>query len=156
MAGSLPVLRLALPSKGMETETLDFLAAAGLKVNRSNPRQYRARIKSLPGTEVMFQRAADIFAKVAEGSVDLGITGLDIVREHQREDDETIIMYAGLGYGVCSLVVAVPESWIALLVELSTHPVQARCHVEIHQARVRVVWPDAVLTHTRIDIEELR
>jgi hypothetical protein len=50
----------------------------------------------------------------------------------------------------------VPESWIALLVELSTHPAQARCHVEIHQARVRVVWPDAVLTHTRIDIEELR
>jgi hypothetical protein len=50
----------------------------------------------------------------------------------------------------------VPESWIALLVELSTHPAQARCHVEIHQSRVRVVWPDAVLTHTRIDIEELR
>jgi ATP phosphoribosyltransferase len=96
----------------MEAETLEFLAAAGLAVNRSNPRQYRARVKSLPGTEVLFQRAADIFAKVAEGSVDLGVTGYDIVREHQREDDETIIVHPELGYGQCSLVLAVPDSWI--------------------------------------------
>ena len=68
-------LRLAVPSKGMEEETLSFLSTCGLQVDRSNPRQYRARIRSLPSVEVTFQRAGDIFAKVDEGSVDLGITG---------------------------------------------------------------------------------
>lgn len=112
MADSSAALRVALPSKGMEAETLDFLSAAGLTVNRVNPRQYRARIERLPGVEVLFQRAADIFAKVGEGSVDLGVTGLDVVREHHHEDDEVAIMYPGLGYGHCSLVLAVPEGWI--------------------------------------------
>ena len=61
---------------------------------------------------MLFQRANDVFAKVAEGSVDLGITGYDIVREHQREDDGVVMLQTALGYGTCALVVAVPEGWI--------------------------------------------
>ena len=41
-------LRLALPSKGMEDDTLSFLANCGLRVDRTNPRQYRARMRGLP------------------------------------------------------------------------------------------------------------
>lgn len=105
-------LRIALPSKGMEEATLEFLRACGLKVNRTNPRQYRATIPALPGVQVLFQRANDIFSKVNEGSVDLGITGYDIVREHQVEDDAVAMLLPGLGYGHCALVLAVPEGWI--------------------------------------------
>ena len=106
-------LRLAVPSKGgMEEPTLAFLAGCGLKVHRPNPRQYRATIPALAGVEVMFQRASDVFDKVAEGSVDLGITGYDVVREHQREDDGVVMLQSELGYSGCSLVLAVPEGWI--------------------------------------------
>ncbi len=103
---------MALPSKGMEDETLAFLGTCGLSVDRSNPRQYRARIKSLPNVEVTFQRAGDIFGKVDEGTVDLGITGYDVVAEYRREDDHVSVLLPGLGYGRCSLVLATPESWI--------------------------------------------
>jgi ATP phosphoribosyltransferase len=103
-------LRMALPSKGMEDETLSFLSACGLAVDRSNPRQYRARIKSLPSVEVTFQRAGDIFEKVDEGSVDLGITGYDVVAEFRREDDHVSVLLAEHGYGRCSRVLATPES----------------------------------------------
>jgi ATP phosphoribosyltransferase len=118
-------LRLALPSKGMEDETIRFLAACGLSVDRSNPRQYRATLRNPPGVAVLFQRAADIFDKVDEGSVDLGITGYDIVAEHQREDDDVAVLYRELGYGRCSLVLAVPDGWldvatIADLAEVAT------------------------------------
>src|SRR4051794_38059673 len=105
-------LRLALPSKGMEDETLRFLANCGLSVDRSNPRQYRAALRNPPGVTVLFQRAADIFEKVDEGSVDLGITGYDIVAEHEREDDDVEVLYRELGYGRCSLVLAVPDGWL--------------------------------------------
>ena len=96
----------------MEEETLAFLSGCGLPVDRSNPRQYRAEIRTLRDVEVTFQRAGDIFAKVDEGSVDLGITGYDVVAEHRREDDRVVVLLPELGYGKCSLVLGVPESWI--------------------------------------------
>lgn len=105
-------LRLALPSKGMEDDTLRFLSAAGVSVDRSNPRQYRARLRTPPGVTVLFQRAGDIFNKVDEGSVDLGITGYDIVAEEQHEDSEVGVLFRELGYGPCQLVLAVPDGWV--------------------------------------------
>ncbi len=115
--------RLALPGKGaLESATLGFLAECGLKVNRSNPRQYLARINGLPDLEVVFQRAADIPALVQDGDAALGITGYDILAEHRGHvneegdedyyDDDLIVLARDLGYGNCQLVVAVPETWI--------------------------------------------
>ncbi|WP_052889110.1 ATP phosphoribosyltransferase [Thermogemmatispora carboxidivorans] len=123
-AGSrLAQLRLALPGKGtLEGATLTFLAECGLKVQRSNPRQYLARISSLPELEVVFQRAADIPALVHDGDAILGITGYDLLAEfrgHAEEpdedeegDDNLVVLERDLGYGSCRLVVAVPETWI--------------------------------------------
>jgi len=116
-------IRLALPGKGaLETATLAFLAECGMKVNRSNPRQYLARIGSMPGLEVVFQRAADIPALVQDGDAALGITGYDILVEHRGQsddeadeddhDDDIIMLERDLGFGACRLVVAVPETWI--------------------------------------------
>lgn len=105
-------LRLALPSKGeLEEDTLRFMASCGLKVDRTNPRQYTARVPALPSVRVLFQRAADILSKVEEGSADIGVTGLDIVRESATEDGNVVIVME-LGYGRCELVLGVPESWI--------------------------------------------
>ena len=107
------MLRIALPSKGeLEEPTLAFLRACGLGVNRPNSRQYMAAIPALSATTVLFQRAADIPAKVEEGSVDLGITGLDIVREHLHEGSNAYVLMEDLEYGGCFLVVALPETWI--------------------------------------------
>ena len=39
-AAATPVVRIAIPSKGMEEQTLEFLANCGMKVSRPNPRQY--------------------------------------------------------------------------------------------------------------------
>jgi ATP phosphoribosyltransferase len=51
-----------------------------------------------------------VLYKVADGTVQTGITGLDVVMEHQHQD--VIIIQDRLGYGHCSLVVAVPETWV--------------------------------------------
>ena len=115
--------RLALPGKGaLESATLAFLAECGMKVNRSNPRQYLARIGSMPHIEVVFQRAADIPLLVQDGDAALGITGYDILAEHRGQsddevseddcDDDIMLLERDLGYGHCRLVVAVPETWI--------------------------------------------
>jgi ATP phosphoribosyltransferase len=93
-----------------------------MKVNRNNPRQYLARISSLPDLEVVFQRAADIPSLVQDSDATLGITGYDILAEYRGNgdedsdeddyDDDLIMLERDLGYGNCRLVVAVPETWI--------------------------------------------
>lgn len=109
-------VRLALPSKGsLEAGTMDFLAACGLRVDKSNPRQYTARMPAVPEVTVLFQRAVDIMDKIKDGGVALGITGYDIVAEMKDEGDPVIVLHPALGYGRCELVVAVPDSWIDVL-----------------------------------------
>lgn len=105
-------LIIALPSKGQLSESsINFLGRAGLSVYKPNKRQYTGTIPSLPGCEVVFQRPTDILGKVNEGRVDIGITGLDIVSEY-AEDYDDVMVIDKLGYSRCSLILAVPESWI--------------------------------------------
>lgn len=113
MTPASPKVRIALPSKGrMEGETLDFLAGAGLRVNKLNPRQYSASIPALPDALVLFQRAPDIPRSVSAGDMDLGFTGYDTVAEALGDDmDGVIVIHEALGYGECSLVIAVPDDW---------------------------------------------
>lgn len=106
-------IRIALPSKGrMESETLDFLAECRLEVRKPNPRQYTATIPALPDVLVLFQRAADIPSSVANGDVDLGITGYDTFTEALNgHTDPVVVIHDALGYGECALVLAVPYDW---------------------------------------------
>jgi len=105
-------LRLALPSKGrMENETLAFLRACGLPVNKVNPRQYIAEIAEIPHLEVWFQRSADVVRKVRDGDVDLGIVGYDMMVEYRGHAGSVVLIHEALGYSRCHLAVAVPETW---------------------------------------------
>src|SRR5919108_5044317 len=137
-------LRLALPSKGMEEDTLAFLSQCGLRVDRSNPRQYRARMRGLPTgpTDVVFQRATDIFDEVNAGSVDLGITGYDIVAEHRSEEDEVIVVHAELGFRRCALVVAVPEGWVDVTSVADLAEVAVELRAAGREMRVATKYPN--------------
>lgn len=106
-------VRLALPSKGqLGDSTLQFLNACGLRVNKTNPRQYTATIPAMPAVEVVFQRSADIPRTVSDGDMDLGITGFDTLEEHALEETANVmVLHEALGYGGCALVVAVPNDW---------------------------------------------
>ncbi|MGC9520816.1 MAG: ATP phosphoribosyltransferase [Anaerolineae bacterium] len=105
-------VRLSLPSKGrLADDALEFMSACGLRVHKPNPRQYAATIPALPGLTVLFQRPTDIVISVREGSMDFGITGLDVTQEFGGDNDEILVLHEALGFGGCRLAVAVPEAW---------------------------------------------
>jgi len=105
-------IRLSLPSKGrLEIDALDFLSAAGLRVFKPNPRQYQAEVPALPELGIIFQRPADIVVSVRQGSVDFGITGMDVIEEKRGPNGDILILHDSLGFGYCALSLAVPESW---------------------------------------------
>lgn len=108
-----PLLRLLLPSDGdLHQPTLDFLRGCGLAVRRPNARRYTATVPALPGVEVLFQRTADITAKVEEGGAELGITGLDRLLEYRESERRAAALLDNLGFGRCELALAVPDSWL--------------------------------------------
>ncbi len=108
-------IRLSLPSKGrLGAGSLDFLSDAGLQVFKPNPRQYQADIPVLPDLGVIFQRPGDIVVSVRQGSVDFGVTGLDVVEEKRGENRDVLVLHDALGYGHCALTLAVPEAWDAV------------------------------------------
>ena len=105
-------IRLSLPSKGrLEVDALDFLAETGLRVFKPNPRQYEAQVPSLPELGIIFQRPGDIVASVLQGTIDFGITGIDVLEEKRGNNGDIIIMHDALGFGHCALKLAIPEAW---------------------------------------------
>ncbi|MFO7661871.1 MAG: ATP phosphoribosyltransferase [Chloroflexota bacterium] len=111
-------IRLALPSKGILQEgAMAFLEACGLKIFRPNPRQYAATIPAMPDVTVLFQRPGDIVMGVRSGSLEFGITGLDVLAEKTVAGSENgndvsavLVIHDALGFGPCSLKLAVPEA----------------------------------------------
>ena len=117
-------IRLSLPSKGrLAEDAVNFLTACGLHIYKPNPRQYAATIPAFPNVKVLFQRPTDIVVSVRDGSVDFGITGLDVTAEHGGGNGEVLVLHEALGFGGCRLAVAVPEAWVdvATLDDLATH-----------------------------------
>lgn len=107
------MLRFGIPSKGNGYDgSVQLLATCGLRISRANPRQYIATLHGISDTEVRLHRPEDIVHKVAEGSIDIGITGLDIVRENRDDDENLLIIYDDLGFWGVELVFAAPQSWI--------------------------------------------
>lgn len=98
-------LRIGVPSKGRLSELAgELLHEAGLNFRRQE-RTLFARVSGLP-IDVVFLRTDDIPVLCAEGAIDLGISGSDLVSE--SEADITVRM--PLGVGRCRLSLCVPEN----------------------------------------------
>jgi ATP phosphoribosyltransferase len=98
-------MHVAVPNKGrLHEPTLELLERAGLHVEDGSDRKLYADTVD-PEVQVLFARAADIPAYVADGAAAVGITGLDQVREHGADLAELL----DLDFGKCRLVLAAPE-----------------------------------------------
>lgn len=97
-------LRIGVPSKGRLADLAgELLKEAGLSFRRQE-RSLFARCREVP-VEVTFLRTEDIPVLCAEGAIDMGITGGDLVAESGAE----LISRLDLGVGECRLAVCVPE-----------------------------------------------
>lgn len=107
-------LTLAIPSKGrLMEQTTEVFAKAGLIVKKvGHARGYRGEIEGLPGIDVAYVSSSEIAAALKAGSVHLGITGEDLVRESMSDADTRVSLLAPLGFGFADVVVAVPACWI--------------------------------------------
>jgi ATP phosphoribosyltransferase len=99
-------MRIAVPNKGrLHDPSMELLEHAGLHVVDGADRKLYANTVD-PDVTLLFARAADIPEYVSDGAADIGITGLDQMREANPGNVSDIL---DLGYGQCRLVLAAPE-----------------------------------------------
>jgi len=97
-------LRIGVPSKGRLAEIAgELLKDAGLSFRRQE-RSLFARCREVP-VDITFLRTEDIPVLCAEGAIDMGITGGDLIAESGVQ----LINRLELGVGQCRLAVCVPE-----------------------------------------------
>ncbi len=136
------VLRFGVPRGGrIGPAALEFLDSCGLRVRQENERQLTATLVGMPGVTVVLQRARDIVRQLADGDLDIGLTGEDLVQEHAAEDAGLITLYPRLGFSGGDIVVAVPDSWVDVntLADLADVAVAMRERGE--RLRVATVYP---------------
>ncbi|MFT4881344.1 MAG: ATP phosphoribosyltransferase [Natronomonas sp.] len=98
-------MRIAVPNKGrLHDPAVDLLERAGLHLVDGADRKLYADTVD-PAVTVLFARASDIPEYVADGAADVGLTGLDQVRESGAD----LVDLLDLEFGACRLVLATPE-----------------------------------------------
>lgn len=107
-------LTLALPSKGRLREAAEgMFARAGFEIVKTgSARGYQGEVKGINGLDVAFLSASEIAKSLKDGTVDLGVTGEDLLRETISPDDPVADVVLRLGFGPADVVVAVPECWL--------------------------------------------
>ncbi len=107
-------LVLAVPSKGrLEEQTRKVFADAQMTISRpGGARSYAGAMKSQPQVTVRFYPAGEIARELIRGTVDIGVTGLDLIEEGDETGGESVILVKPLGFGNADVVVAVPDAWI--------------------------------------------
>ena len=106
-------LVIGVPSKGrLQQQTIELLSAAGIAVEkRGNDRTYQGFASGAVEAEVKFLSASEITTHLANGSIHLGVTGEDLLRENLDNADAITKVLQPLGFGFADVVVAVPEFW---------------------------------------------
>jgi ATP phosphoribosyltransferase len=107
-------LVIAVPSKGrLMEDTLVLFTDAGLAISKAgSERGYTGSIDALPDTEVAFMSAAEITQHLRAGTVDMGVTGEDLIQENTPDKERSVEIVHRLGYGTADVVVAVPDCWL--------------------------------------------
>jgi len=132
-------LTLAIPSKGRLMEaTSALLGKAGLGIDRLGAdRGYRGLLRGLDGVEIAFLSASEIAQNLRDGTIDMGVTGQDLLHEKIPPDDKAVQLLVRLGFGPADVVVAVPECWLDVATMADLDEI-AESFYERHGRRLRV------------------
>ena len=106
------LIKIGLPSKGrLKDESLKVFKKNKLSIKDSR-RNYLSEIKNFSLNEVVFSHAREIVERLADNSLDIGISGYDLLKESLPGIQKNIQVFSRLNFGFADLIVAVPDTWI--------------------------------------------
>jgi ATP phosphoribosyltransferase len=106
------LIKIGLPSKGrLKDETLKVFKKKNLSI-KDVKRNYLSEIKNFSLNEVVFSHAREIVERLADNSLDIGISGYDLLKESLPGIQKNIQVFSRLNFGFADLIVAIPDAWI--------------------------------------------
>ena len=108
------LISIGLPSKGrLKAGSIDLFEKNNLKLtSNGGERNYFARIVNFSYIKIIYLHAKEIIQRLGDGTLDIGISGLDLLSESPINLQKKIEVKKKLNFGTANLVIAIPDDWI--------------------------------------------
>ena len=108
------LITIGLPSKGRLREgAIQFFKKNNFKlISNGGERNYFAEFENYPNIKIIYLHAKEIIQRIGDGTLDIGISGLDLLNESATNLKQKIEVKKKLDFGSANVVVAIPNDWI--------------------------------------------
>ena len=108
------LITIGLPSKGrLKESSISFFDKNNLKLTTNGgERNYFAEVKNFPNIKIIYLHAKEIIQRIGDDTLDIGISGLDLLNESATNLKQKIEIKKKLDFGLANVVIAVPDDWI--------------------------------------------
>ena len=108
------ILNIGIPSKGrLRKDILNIFRKNKLTlVSERGERDLIGSIKQHKNIKILYLHAREIIERLGDGSLDLGFSGFDLLKESQINIQNKINVLKKYSFGRATLVVAIPDPWI--------------------------------------------
>ena len=108
------LITIGIPSKGrLKESSISFLDKNNLKLTTNGgERNYFAEVKNFPNIKIIYLHAKEIIQRIGDDTLDIGISGLDLLNESAANLRQKIEIKKKLNFGLANVVIAVPNDWI--------------------------------------------
>ena len=108
------IINIGVPSKGrLRKDILKIFTKKKLKlISERGERDLIGYIKQLKNVKILYLHAREIVERLGDGSLDLGFSGYDLLKESEVNIQNKINVLKKYDFGKAKLVVAIPDAWI--------------------------------------------
>ena len=106
------IINIGVPSKGrLKEDTNKIFKKRKLKI-LSKDRGLFGYIKKFPNIKIIYLHARECIEQLSLGNIDIGFSGLDLLRESETNVQKNISIAKKFNYGKANLVLAIPDLWL--------------------------------------------
>jgi len=108
------MINIGIPSKGrLRNDILNIFKKNKLNlISERGERDLLGSIRNLTNVKILYLHAREIVERLGDGSLDLGFSGYDLLKESEVNIQKKISVVKNYGFGKATLVVAIPDPWI--------------------------------------------
>ena len=108
------IIKIGIPSKGrLRSGVLNIFKKKKLKIlSERGERDLFGFIKGKKNIVIYYLHAREIVERLADGSLDIGFSGYDLLKESEINIQKKVIVKKKYDFGEAALVVAIPDDWI--------------------------------------------
>jgi ATP phosphoribosyltransferase len=108
------LIKIGIPSKGrLRKDVLNIFKKNKLKlISKRGDRDLFGSVKGKKNIQIIYLHAREIIERLADKSLDMGFSGLDLLKESEINIQKNIKVFKSYPYGKATLVVAIPEDFI--------------------------------------------